>query len=344
MRIAGKINYPIQQQKPLKENTAAYCFIGEIDLPKTGDGILVVGDECDEEIVVCNSFDPQTINTNNFELLRENVSWQWIDKQGNPQTTNSGSACKLQEWFNCDSTRNGVTYLMSTIGNFSTTPQTIYRILDDTKINVCLDTRDSNNKKWIPHIENIRIPIFSAFCPEQADRCGIYKDFFDATDTAIFANFIKNKNDYDDVIDALDWWWEGPYRNAKNNVYLKNNIRFSEGIITHEYQHFLYYRDSTISYMNSSNGLVSLKTNLEFQRTITQFKCPEDVEKDPFYISVINSKIWQLIHEGVKRGRTIDPITKKDNTEFDCDVAARKTYDDIKKRINVWAKNNGIIQ
>ncbi len=173
MRIAGKINYPIQQQKPLKENTAAYCFIGEIDLPKTGDGILVVGDECDEEIVVCNSFDPQTINTNNFELLRENVSWQWIDKQGNPQTTNSGSACKLQEWFNCDSTRNGVTYLMSTIGNFSTTPQTIYRILDDTKINVCLDTRDSNNKKWIPHIENIRINIFSAFCPEQADRCGI---------------------------------------------------------------------------------------------------------------------------------------------------------------------------
>ncbi|MCZ2269933.1 MAG: hypothetical protein LC124_13875 [Ignavibacteriales bacterium] len=43
MRIAGKINYPIQQQKPLKENTAAYCFIGEIDLPKTSDGIQVVG-------------------------------------------------------------------------------------------------------------------------------------------------------------------------------------------------------------------------------------------------------------------------------------------------------------
>ncbi|HMN18964.1 MAG TPA: hypothetical protein PKD03_15230, partial [Ignavibacteriaceae bacterium] len=42
MRIAGKINYPIQQQKPLEENTAAYCFIGEIDLPITADGILVV--------------------------------------------------------------------------------------------------------------------------------------------------------------------------------------------------------------------------------------------------------------------------------------------------------------
>ncbi|MCO6448894.1 MAG: hypothetical protein HND40_11110 [Ignavibacteriota bacterium] len=43
MRIAGKINYPIQQQKPLKENTAAYCFIGEIDLQKISDGIQVVG-------------------------------------------------------------------------------------------------------------------------------------------------------------------------------------------------------------------------------------------------------------------------------------------------------------
>ncbi|HMN18963.1 MAG TPA: hypothetical protein PKD03_15225, partial [Ignavibacteriaceae bacterium] len=32
-----------------KENTAAYCFIGEIDLPKTADGILVVGNECDFE-------------------------------------------------------------------------------------------------------------------------------------------------------------------------------------------------------------------------------------------------------------------------------------------------------
>jgi len=59
MRIAGKINYPIQQQKPLKENTAAYCFIGEIDLPKTSDGILVVGDECDEEIVFAITNDQQ---------------------------------------------------------------------------------------------------------------------------------------------------------------------------------------------------------------------------------------------------------------------------------------------
>jgi hypothetical protein len=35
------------QQKPLGENTATYCFIGEIDWSKMGDGIVVVGDGCD---------------------------------------------------------------------------------------------------------------------------------------------------------------------------------------------------------------------------------------------------------------------------------------------------------
>lgn len=35
------------QQKPLGENTATYCFTGEIDWPNMGDGFVVVGDECD---------------------------------------------------------------------------------------------------------------------------------------------------------------------------------------------------------------------------------------------------------------------------------------------------------
>jgi len=43
MRIAGKINYPIQQQKPPVENTTAYCFIGEIERDFMGDGNVVVG-------------------------------------------------------------------------------------------------------------------------------------------------------------------------------------------------------------------------------------------------------------------------------------------------------------
>ena len=35
------------QQKPFGENTATYCFPGEIVWPKMGDGFVVVGDECD---------------------------------------------------------------------------------------------------------------------------------------------------------------------------------------------------------------------------------------------------------------------------------------------------------
>jgi len=43
------------QQKPLGENTATYCFIGEIDWPKMGDGFVVVGDECGLGAPPCSS-------------------------------------------------------------------------------------------------------------------------------------------------------------------------------------------------------------------------------------------------------------------------------------------------
>jgi hypothetical protein len=38
------------RQKPLGENTATYCFFGEIDWSKMGDGFVVVGDECNKAI------------------------------------------------------------------------------------------------------------------------------------------------------------------------------------------------------------------------------------------------------------------------------------------------------
>ncbi|MFZ2863840.1 MAG: hypothetical protein WA440_03735 [Ignavibacteriaceae bacterium] len=82
MRIAGKINYPIQQQKPLKENTAAYCFIGEIYLPKTGDGILMVGDEC-----------PKRQSDNRIINMKEEF-FQVIQAPNNHQNCNTTSVKK----------------------------------------------------------------------------------------------------------------------------------------------------------------------------------------------------------------------------------------------------------
>ncbi|MDT3695172.1 MAG: hypothetical protein ROY99_02195 [Ignavibacterium sp.] len=49
MIIETKIDYPTNHQKPLVENTSAYCFIGEIERDYMGDGVLVVKqDECDD--------------------------------------------------------------------------------------------------------------------------------------------------------------------------------------------------------------------------------------------------------------------------------------------------------
>jgi len=55
MRIEGKINYPIQQQKPPGENTTAYCFIGEIERDYMGDGTVVVGNECGAGSPTCSA-------------------------------------------------------------------------------------------------------------------------------------------------------------------------------------------------------------------------------------------------------------------------------------------------
>ncbi|MDD5607808.1 MAG: hypothetical protein PHY57_04800, partial [Ignavibacterium sp.] len=81
MRIAGKINYPIQQQKPLKENTVAYCFIGEIYWNYRDDAILVVGDECDEEIVfaITNEQQRTSADSSEIKLLRADSYWNWTD-------------------------------------------------------------------------------------------------------------------------------------------------------------------------------------------------------------------------------------------------------------------------
>jgi hypothetical protein len=54
------------QQKPFGENTATYCFTGEIDWTKMGDGFVVVGDECDKERPTGLTF----IDENMFEITQ----------------------------------------------------------------------------------------------------------------------------------------------------------------------------------------------------------------------------------------------------------------------------------
>ncbi|MDT3695176.1 MAG: hypothetical protein ROY99_02215 [Ignavibacterium sp.] len=56
MIIETKIDYPTNQQNPVVENTAAYCFIGEIERDYMGDGVLVVGNDCDFDSCV-DSYD-----------------------------------------------------------------------------------------------------------------------------------------------------------------------------------------------------------------------------------------------------------------------------------------------
>jgi hypothetical protein len=46
-------------------------------------GIVVVENGCDEEIVVCNNYQPPKFeDVSTITILKSDTTWQWIDSQG----------------------------------------------------------------------------------------------------------------------------------------------------------------------------------------------------------------------------------------------------------------------
>ena len=166
--------------------------------------VVVEKDECDEEIVVCFNYQPPKFkDVSTITVLGENDSWQWIDNQGNPQTTNTGSACDYQ----IDPNEFGKTYIMNKIGDFAP-GNPVYNLLDDTKVTVCQDKNNPSDPIWRYSVENIRVPIFSAHCSARPITKG-FIDLEDGTNTTFLADNIKNCTEYVQVMETLDWWWIG---------------------------------------------------------------------------------------------------------------------------------------
>lgn len=323
--------------------TPDWIIPGPILLEGFGD-VVVKQDECDEGIVVCESFEPQPFDKNWVKVLKSNQDWDWIDQNGVPIISNTGDFCLDNKRAGCDMIRFGYTKLMSLIGKFSSNPSNLYVIFNDVKIDVCLDNRDPNNPKWLPSLSNLRIPIFSDFCIEQPQRCGWNIDLIDGSNVDTLAKYIKSKNDYNEIMDALDWWWTGSYQNdANGNYYWKLNIPkyyFSSGIIRHEKEHVDLHTDSLKNYMESSEGFTVLMTDTDYLLNTKDFNCPSDAAKGLYW--KIKSFLDSKISEGYNRGRKTD-LNGNDITEYECDKSARSTYDSIKVNINTWAKSNGVI-
>ena len=90
---------------------------------------VVVGDECDEEIVVCANLDPQILQESSFLKLRRNVDYIWIDEDGNSHTSNTGNACLFDPPLK-GRLDLGKCYTFEIIGNYAASTD-IYYLLDD---------------------------------------------------------------------------------------------------------------------------------------------------------------------------------------------------------------------
>ena len=175
---------------------------GPILIEGFGD-VVVKEDECNEEIVVCNNYQPPKFeDVSIITELGENDPWQWIDEQENPQTTNASNGCNI-----IDLGEIGLTYIMGTIGDLTINQQPVYTRLDDMRVTACADKSNPipSEHIWRFSVENMRIPIFRDHCPAWA-IANDYVDLLDGTNADTLVKYIKNCKDYSDVMGALEWW------------------------------------------------------------------------------------------------------------------------------------------
>jgi hypothetical protein len=138
---------------------------------------VVVGNECDEEIVICDNLDPQILKEESFVKLRRGVDYNWKDKNGVSHTSNTGNACLFQQPTD-GSLDMGKCYVMEIIGNYAASSYPYY-LLDDAKLKACLDNIDPSKPQWQFNLENLKIPVFADICEEEFPD--YYVDLIDGT-------------------------------------------------------------------------------------------------------------------------------------------------------------------
>jgi hypothetical protein len=172
-------------------------------------------------------------------------------------------------------------------------------------------------------------------------QCG-YIDLYDGTNIDFLTQHIKDKDDFDEVMEAIDWWIIGPYRNADSNIVIPYKYYFSQGIIEHERKHFRIIRDSMISFFNGAEGMRHFLNQKSTRLKLSNYRCPEDIRTVGYYISSLRTGIWGLLKNGINNSVVIDD-NGNDVTEYICDREAKKTYKTIRASITSWALSENII-
>ncbi len=309
---------------PLPSNpTEDYCFPGLYKTTTNTNASLVIeGDECDEEIVVCENIEPQTLSESSFVMLRGDKDYIWVDKNGKSHTSNTGNACLFDPPAK-GRLDLGKCYTFEIIGNYTVSTDT-FNLLDDALIKACLDQTDPNNLQWQFNIENLKIPVFADVCPLPEQ----YVDLIDGDQTKIL-NKVPNCDFYNWAVERLDYYIKGPYYQPKDKE-PPYPIVFSTGILAHEDEHFAQTKREVIKYFNENETFKKIRDNLHFAKNETQ-SCPESATA--LVENLIKEDLKNAIIEGSnlhKRMGTDPENNNEYNAELLADKIASETYKTIK--------------
>ncbi len=333
---------------PLPNNpTEDYCFPGPYKTTSNTNASLVVeGDECCEEIVVCNNppiqqFDDPDVGV--IESLGLNSPWNWIDLTGNSKNTDAGEGCNEGN----PSEDVGLTYIMKEIGPYSSiTPDVVYNLSEDIVVETCLDERETDSK-WRFKVKNVRVPIFNDVCNTFISNRNLI-DLGDGTNLSLLFTNIRNCLELKQALSDIDWQVRGPYSHPCESHPVR--YVFSEGIRIHEERHY----NDIIDEVKEELRDISFSELFNIYLEKITYTCPEDAlnQKD----LTGKSKSQQIrewlfaprIESGanIKKQKGISSVYcpffpffyLQYNTEIDADNAATQTYQEIRERILTWGK------
>ncbi len=335
MRVENKIKLIKQKTKARVEDykegaiepeapVISACASNESSYPVYWKGFadVVEGDGCDEEIVVCENIEPQTLSESSFVMLRGDKDYIWVDKNGKSHTSNTGNACLFDPPAK-GRLDLGKCYTFEIIGNYTVSTDT-FNLLDDALIKACLDQTDPNNLQWQFNIENLKIPVFADVCPLPEQ----YVDLIDGDQTKIL-NKVPNCDFYNWAVERLDYYIKGPYYQPKDKE-PPYPIVFSTGILAHEDEHFEQTKREVIKYFNENETFKKIRDNLHFAKNETQ-SCPESATA--LVENLIKEDLKNAIIEGSnlhKRMGTDPENNNEYNAELLADKIASETYKTIK--------------
>jgi len=310
--------------------------------------VVVVGDECDEEIVVCNNLQQQNFHdpgVGTIERLVFNSPWSWIDpNSGVNKNTDAGEGCN-------EGNQNedvGLTYVMSEIGPYSqNTPNVIYKLSEDIIVETCLDESVPNNSKWRFKVKNVRVPIFNDVCTTFISNRN-FIDLGDGTDISLLSAGIKNCLDLKRALADIDWEIRGGDYSFPCTPRAARYI-YSAGVRVHEEKHFL---DKSI-YIEQKFNEKTARLITNTIRNKEDYLCPEDVlgpdnsgktKREQFQLIV---SAYIIAGANINKHMGITPLTcpllfpffyLQYNSELEASAFSILTYTDIRERILIWGK------